>query len=143
MTTLRDEVDQLFDYAFGRLLNPQDPERPATQFLDAWGPAVDLYEDKDALTVVAELPGMTKENIDIHLHDGFLTISGERKQDKKFEEAESYRTERLLGRFHRSISLPAEVDSEKIQASYGDGILTVTLPKSEKAKPKQIEVSVK
>jgi len=142
MTNLRDEVDQLFDYAFGRLLGQHEGNRGA-QMLEGWGPAVNLYDDKEALTVQAELPGMKKDEIQINLQDGFLTISGERKQEEKYENAESYRSERLLGRFHRSISLPSEVDAEKIKASYTDGILTVTLPKSEKARPKQIPISVK
>jgi len=141
VTNLRDEVDELFNYAFGRLLGSSESERGA-QFLDAWGPAVDLYEDKDGVTVQAELPGMKKEDIDLKLHDGFLTISGERKQEPKCENAESYRSERLLGRFHRTISLPSEVDAEQIKATYTDGVLSVTLPKSEKAKPKQIPVSI-
>lgn len=143
ITNIRDEVDELFDYAFGRLLGSQELPRNGAQFLDAWAPAVDLYEDKDTITVRAELPGMKKEDIDINLHDGFLIISGERKQDQKFETADSYRSERFLGRFHRTISLPSEVDSDKITASYNDGVLSVTLPKSEKAKPKQIPISVK
>ncbi len=142
MTNLRDEVDQLFDYAFGRLLGQHEGGGSA-QMLEGWGPAVNLYDDKEALTVQAELPGMKKEDIQINLQDGFLTISGERKQEEKYESAQSYRSERFLGRFHRSISLPTEVDAEKIKASYTDGILTVTLPKSEKAKPKQIPISVK
>lgn len=142
MTNLRDEVDQLFDYAFGRLLGSHENGRNQ-QMLEGWGPAVNLYDDKDSLTIQAELPGMKKDDIQINLQDGFLSISGERKQEQKFENAETYRSERFLGRFHRTISLPSEVDAEKIKASYNDGVLTVTLPKSEKAKPKQIPVSVK
>ena len=103
---------------------------------------VDLYEDKDTVTVQAELPGLKKEDINISLEDGFLTISGERKQEQKVEGAESYRTERFVGIFQRTVTLPSEVDAEKIKASYTDGILTVTLPKSEKSKPKQIPISV-
>jgi len=142
MTNLRDEVDQLFDLAFGRWLGASPEDGRNLQFLDAWGPAVDLYDDKDFFTVQAELPGMKKEDIEINLHDGFLTLSGERKQEQKFENAEVYRSERFLGRFHRTISLPSEVDAAKIKASYSEGVLTVTLPKSEKAKPKQIPISV-
>jgi HSP20 family protein len=143
ITDIRDEVDQLFDYAFGGLLPSDELQRGDAQFLEAWGPAVDLYEDKDTITVRAELPGMKKEDIEINLHEGFLIISGERKQDQKCESAETYRSERFLGRFRRTISLSSEVDSEKITASYTDGVLSVILPKSEKAKPKQIPISVK
>jgi HSP20 family protein len=143
MSTLRDEVDQLFDRVFDRFLeSPLDIAR-GPQFLAGWLPAVDLYEDKDSLIVRAELPGMKKEDIDIALHNGFLTLSGERKEQKKYEEGETFRSERFLGRFQRTIGLPSKVDAEKIKATYKDGVLTVVLPKSEEAKPKQIPVDVK
>src|SRR6266700_1053427 len=104
-----------------------------------WSPALDLYQDKDNIVAVVELPGMRKEDIEISLHDGTLTISGERKsQTSNREKAE--RTERYIGRFRRSITLPTRVDANKIGATYRDGIVTVTLPKAEEAKPKQIEV---
>ncbi|MGZ4964889.1 MAG: Hsp20/alpha crystallin family protein [Limisphaerales bacterium] len=138
-STLRDEIDNIFDRAFGQFF-----ESPAqTQLVGGWVPAVDLYEDKDNLTVKCELPGMKKDDIDISLHEGFLTISGERKQEEQKKEGEVYRTERYEGRFSRSLSLPSKVDAEKINATYKDGVLTVTLPKAEEAKPKQIQVNVK
>ena len=90
----------------------------------------------------AELPGMKKEDIDVSLHDGALSISGERKGEEKFQGAETFRSERFVGRFQRSITLPSEVKGDQVKAQYKDGILTVTLPKSEAAKPKQIEVKV-
>jgi len=93
--------------------------------------------------VKAELPGMKKEEIEISLHDGVLSLSGERKAQDKYEEADTCRSERFLGRFHRTFELPAPVEADKVKATYQDGILTVTLPKSEEAKPKQIEVNVK
>jgi HSP20 family protein len=85
---------------------------------------------------------MKKEDIDVTLHDGALTISGERKSDEKFDDAQVYRSERFVGRFQRTISLPASVAADKIKAQYKDGVLTVTLPKTEEAKPKQINVQV-
>jgi HSP20 family protein len=103
---------------------------------------VDLYEDKDNVVVKAELPGMKREDVEVSLHDGVLSISGERKSEEKFEAAETYRTERFVGRFQRTLTLPAQVDAAKVNALYRDGILTVTLPKLEEAKPKQIEVKV-
>jgi len=142
MATLRDEVDSLFNLAFGRLLSSSGRDN-GTQFLEGWFPAVDLYEDKDNLVVRAEVPGMKKEDIEISLHDGYLTLSGERKGEEKSETAEKYRSERWLGRFHRTISLPCRVEADKIKATYTDGILTVNLPKAEEAKPKQIPVTVK
>jgi len=143
VATLRDDLDNLFNLAFGRLgESPADTDR-GDQLLEGWFPAVDMYEDKDMLLVKAELPGMRKENIDISLHDGFLTLSGERKQEQKHEATGTYRAERWLGRFHRSISLPCQVEADKIKATYTDGVLTVTLPKAEEAKPKQIPITVK
>src|SRR5271170_6231211 len=93
VTNLRDEVDQLFNFAFGPLLGSRNVDAGNTQSLEAWSPAVDLYEDKDNVTVQAELPGARKEDIHLHLEDGYLTISGERKPEKKREDAESYRSE--------------------------------------------------
>lgn len=144
IATLRDGVDSLFNLALSRLLeSPLGVESGSNQLLEGWFPVVDLYEDKENLVVKAELPGMKKEDIEISLHDGFLSFSGERKQEKNQEDAEARRSERWLGRFQRSVSLPCRVDPEKIKATYTDGILTVTLPKAEEAKPKQIPITVK
>jgi HSP20 family protein len=85
---------------------------------------------------------MKKEDIDVSLHDGSLSISGERKSEEKVDEGEVYRSERFFGRFQRTVALPAAVDAGKIKAQYQDGVLTVTLPKAEEAKPKQIDVQV-
>jgi HSP20 family protein len=131
---LQHEIENFFDRAFGQLL-----ESP-NQSPGGWVPAVDLYQNKENFTVKCELPGLKKEDIDISLHEGFLTISGERKHGEKKEEGEVYRTERYEGRFSRSIALPSKVDSEKINATYKDGVLTVTLSKAEEAKPKQVQV---
>jgi len=137
LSTLRDEIDRLFDSPLSALSETTQP------FLSGWLPAVDFFEDKDNFIVKAELPGMKKEEIEIALHDGVLTLSGERKADEKYESAQTCRSERFLGRFQRTLSLPAAVEADKVQATYKDGILTVTLPKAEEAKPKQIEVTVK
>jgi len=139
MTTLRDGIDQLFDRVFQ---SPLELTRQ-TQFMGGWTPAVDLYEDKDNLIVKAELPGMKKEDIDISLHDGMLTVSGERKAEQKTEAAGAYRSERFEGRFQRTFSLPTLVKSDAVTAAYKDGVLTVTLPKAEEAKPKQIPINTK
>jgi len=137
LSNLRDELDRWFEdpfAGFGELTQP---------FLSGWMPAMDLYEDKDNFVLKAELPGMKKEDIDISLHEGVLTVSGERKREQTHEKEEAYRTERFFGRFHRTISLPRVVEANKVVASYKDGMLTVTLPKAEEAKPKQIPISVK
>ena len=99
------------------------------QLLSGWSPAIDLYQNNDNLIAVVELPGMRKEEIEISLHDGTLTIAGERKSEaSNGEKAE--RTERYVGKFRRSIALPVRVDANKVSATYRDGILTVTLPKA-------------
>jgi len=109
-------------------------------FFTGWGPVLDLYQDKDNVYVKAEVPGMKKEEIEISLHQGTLTLSGERKEQQQQQGTDAIRTERFTGRFSRSITLPGPVDGEKVKASYRDGILTVVLPKSEEAKPKQIQI---
>ena len=136
LSTLRDEIDRLFDSPLNALTSNSQ------QFLNGWLPPVDLYEDRDDLVLRAELPGMKKEDIDISLHGDVLTLSGERKEEETLEKAETYRAERFLGRFQRTLTLPMAVDVSKVQASYKDGILTVTLPKAEETKPKQIQVKV-
>jgi HSP20 family protein len=131
LTDLRDEIDRLFEAPLAR----------TSEFL-GWAPAFDVYEEKDNFVVKAELPGMKKEDISVSLQDGSLIISGERKSETKSEGAEVYRAERYVGKFQRSVTLPTPVTAGKVTAEYKDGILTVTLPKSEEAKPKQIEVKV-
>ena len=133
-SNLRDDLNSLFDMpfwsSFGR----------TGQLFTGWSPALDLYESGDHFVAVAELPGMRKEDIDISLHDGTLTISGERRRESTNGET-AQRSERYVGTFRRSIALPTRVDATKVSAIYQEGILNVTLPKAEEAKPKQIQVS--
>lgn len=133
LNRLRREIDRLFEDPFSLLT-------PNTSFFQNWTPAVDIFDDKDRYIVKAELPGMRQEDIDVSLDGNTLTISGERKHEQEKREEESYRSERYFGRFQRSITLPTEVQANKIEASYKDGVLTITLPKSEDSKPKQIPV---
>ena len=135
LTNLRDEIDRLFEAPLAELAR-------SSQLLSGWTPAFDVYEDKDNFYVRAELPGMRKEDIDVSMHNGSLSVSGERKSEAQLKEAEVYRAERFFGRFQRTITLPAQVAPEKIKAQYKDGILSVTLPKAEEAKPKHIDVKV-
>jgi HSP20 family protein len=134
LAQLRDDMDRFLQSPFGGFAEPG--------FFNEWAPAIDLHADKDNVFVRAELPGMKKENIDVSLHENRLTISGERKSETKTE-GETHRTERFYGRFSRTVTLPFPVQGEQVKASYKDGILTVTLPKAEEARPKQIEVNVK
>jgi HSP20 family protein len=136
LSMLRDQIDRLFDSPLDALTSSSQ------QFLSGWLPTIDLFEERDHLVLKAELPGMKKEDIDIQLHGDVLTLSGERKEEEKFEKADTYRAERFLGRFQRTLTLPVAVNADKVQASYKDGVLTVTLPKVEQAKPKQIELKV-
>lgn len=132
---LRDEFNTLFD---GPLWADNSRQ---TQLFNGWTPALDLYQTNDDVVAVIELPGMRKEDIEISLHDGMLTISGERK-DETAESEKNGRTERFVGKFRRSVSLPTRVDGNKVNASYRDGVLSITLPKADEVKPKQIKVNV-
>ena len=134
-SSLRDDLNSLFELPFWSSFARQG------QLFTGWSPALDLYQNNDNAVAVIELPGMRKEDIEISLHDGTLAISGERKREtSNGEKAE--RTERYVGKFRRSIALPTRVNANKVSATYRDGILTVTLPKAEVAKPKQIQVTV-
>lgn len=135
LSTLRDEIDRLFDLSFPGV------GREAGLF-SGWAPALDMSQDKDNFYVKVELPGMKKEEIEINFHEGNLSVGGERKLESESGEGETFRSERFFGKFHRSIAIPSAVNPSGIKASYKDGILTVTLPKAEEAKPKQIEVNV-
>jgi HSP20 family protein len=132
LASFRNEVNRLFDFSW-----PSD-----TGLRSGWSPALDVSDDKDTLVVKVELPGLKKEDINLSLHDGVLTISGERKHEGQKKEGGTFRSERYFGKFHRSVTLPTPVDSTKVNASYKDGILTVELSKAEEAKPKQIAVNV-
>ena len=106
----------------------------------AWSPAIDVHEDANNLVVIAELPGLKKEEIEVSLHDGVLTLSGERKVEK-VEGRHAHLVERFVGKFKRSLALPSEVAADKVMAAYEGGILTVTLPKVEAAKPRKIALN--
>lgn len=133
-STLRDDLNSFFELPFWSSF-PR-----AGQLFTGWSPALDLYQNTDNIVAMVELPGMRKEDIEISLHDETLTISGERKYESTNGD-KAQRTERYVGSFRRSIALPTRVDANKVNASYRDGILTVTLPKAEEVKPKQIQVS--
>ena len=128
---------------FSRLTGLQDEmDRLLEMPLQAWAPALDVHEDKDGYTVRVEVPGMKREDIVVSLQDGALVVSGERKEEKITGDTEVHRQERYYGKFSRALTLPTAVAGDKVKAAYKDGILTVTLPKAEEAKPKQIDVAV-
>lgn len=108
----------------------------------AWTPRADITEDEREVTIDIELPGMKKEDIKVEVRNNVLTISGERRQERKSETPEGSRIERHYGRFERSFALPETVDDQKVSANYQGGVLTLHLPKTEKAMPKEVKVEV-
>ena len=107
----------------------------------AWTPTVDVFEDKENLKIVMELPGVTPEDVKISIENQVLTIQGEKKQVAEESSERWHRYERSYGSFERMFTLPSTVDAERIQAKVEHGLLTVTLPKAERARPRQIEIS--
>ena len=132
------EINRVFDNFFHG-----DVEDDGSFGLSLWTPAVDIKEEADGYVVNVELPGVKKDDVKITVESNVLTIRGEKKEEKNAKEGNFQRVERSYGSFQRSFTLPSTVKNEKIEASYNDGVLTVTLPKAEEAKPKQIEVKVK
>jgi HSP20 family protein len=108
---------------------------------DGWTPAVDMYEGDEAFTLTAELPGFSKDDVQVEIKDNRLTLRGERKREAEVKEAQYHRVERVYGGFLRSIRLPAMVDADKAEAVFKDGVLKLTLPKAEEAKPKAISIT--
>ena len=127
---------------FGRLSDLQDElDRLFESPLTGWAPVLDVHEDQDNFTIHVELPGLKREEITVSLQDGVLVLSGERKEEKVSEGTEVHRRERFHGKFQRELTLPTAVAADKVKAAYKDGVLAITLPKAEEAKPKQIDVS--
>jgi HSP20 family protein len=110
--------------------------------LGTWTPAVDLYEDEAAYIIKCELPEVGKEDVKVNLNENVLSISGERRVENEDKRDNYHRIERSYGQFYRSFSLPPNVNPEAINAEFKDGVLRLTLPKKEEAKPKQIQVKV-
>ncbi len=130
------EMNRMFDNFF-------DGSREGESVLAAWTPAVDISEKDNEYLVKVELPGVNKNDVKITLESNVLTLSGEKKHEKEEKKENYHRIERSYGNFQRSFTLPSTVISDKINAEYRDGILMISLPKSEEAKPNQIEVKVK
>ncbi len=105
-------------------------------------PSIDVYEEKDSVVVKAELPGMTKEDIEVNLEGENLTIKGEKKEDTEVKEDNYYRRERSYGSFLRTVALPSEVKQDEVKASFKDGILEIRMPKTEAAKKKSVSVKI-
>jgi HSP20 family protein len=108
-----------------------------------WSPAVDIFDSKDNLMVKADIPGLSKDDIDVSVQGDMLIIKGEKKKEHEVKEKDYVRTERFYGSFHRAIRLPSEIQADKVDATYKNGVLELILPKSEKSKPKQIKLDIK
>jgi HSP20 family protein len=132
--SLQDQINRLFNEAFDRSSDEAN--------LTAWAPAVDIFETEHELVVKADLPEITPEELDIRVENNILTIRGERKFEKQVNEDHYLRVERSYGSFSRSFSLSNTVNTEAIKADYQNGVLTLSIPKREEAKPKQIKVRV-
>ena len=134
LTTLQDQINRLFSDSFDRTGEEGS--------LTAWAPAVDIYETEHELVVKADLPDIDPKDLDIRVENNILTIRGERKFEKQVNEDKYLRVERSYGSFARSFTLANTVNAEAINADYQHGVLTLTIPKREEAKPKQIKVNV-
>ena len=139
MTTMARRLNRLFDEAFQAQLWPREDGGSIT---GAWSPPVDVFEEKDSLRIMAELPGVKADEVKISLENNVLTIRGEKKQTAEEHTERVHRYERCYGVFERSFTVPTTIDADHIKAAYEDGVLTLTLPKVEKAKPRQISVEV-
>ena len=125
-----------FEDAFSRMLSEPQGNRP-------WAPAVDIFETENELVLKADLPDVDQNDIDVRVENQTLTLSGERRFEQQENGKGYHRIERSYGRFSRSFAVPNTFDTEKIQAGFRNGVLTVTLPKKEAAKPRQIKVELK
>ncbi|MCP9468838.1 MAG: Hsp20/alpha crystallin family protein [Nitrospira sp.] len=136
-----EEMEKRLSTFFGRPPEGSGEKKEALAVAE-WSPVVDITEDDKEYLIKAELPEMKKEDIKINVQDDVLSISGERKYEKDEKGKKYHRVERAYGSFLRSFTLPQDADGSKVSAAYKDGVLSIHLPKSEKAKPKAIEVKV-
>jgi HSP20 family protein len=136
-TSLEHRITRFLNDAFGGM-----DGQPGDKAVAAWVPAVDIFEDANAIRIVAEVPGVSPDNVKISHEDNVLTIHGTKQQVAEESTERVHRYERTYGAFERSFTLPATVDVNGIKAGYEHGVLTVTLPKVEKARPREIQVQV-
>jgi HSP20 family protein len=138
ITSLR-RLNSVLDEAFNAW--PFQNQESGT-LTSSWLPACDVFEDKDAVKIVAEVPGVRPEDVKISLENNLLSIRGEKKQQAEEKNERVHRYERSYGTFERTFSLPSTVDPDRIAANYEHGILTVSIPKAERARPREIPVKV-
>ena len=137
LVSTHDHFNQLFNETFARAFGNQQEVSPR-----AWVPPVDIGETEDSLVLKAELPGIKPDDVEIRVEDNTLYLKGERRFEKEVKEENLHRVERSYGTFSRSFALPSSIDSDKVKAEYQNGVLTLTMPKREEAKPKTIKIDV-
>ena len=137
MSDIQGEVNRLFDSFLGR------PTAAAVgSSVRMWAPVLDMHETKDDLVLDFELPGVSEKDVSLSITGDLLTVKGERGLTREAKEENTYHTERVYGKFERSVQLPMPVQAEKVKATYRDGVLEVRLPKAEEVKPKAIKIDI-
>ena len=135
LLSLQDRMNRIFEESL-----PRNKVFEGSLTTGVWSPAVDIYETETAIILKVELPGLSKDDISIEIKDNNLILRGERKFEKDIREESYHRIERSYGTFSRTFSLPNAIDRNKVDATFKDGILEITIPKAEETKPKQIEI---
>jgi HSP20 family protein len=138
LVTIQDRMNRIFEDAF----RGQGRSGEEDWLGGSWAPPVDIYEHDGNLVLKAELPGIDPKDVDVRVENNVLTLRGERKFDQEVKRENCHRVERAYGTFSRSFTLPNVVDTQSIKAEFKDGVLRVTMPKREEAKPKQIQVQI-
>jgi len=137
LRTMQEQMNRLLNVSWNHDLSGEDLKE------GIWQPAVDIYETADSIIIKAELPDVDQKDIDVRIEENTLTLKGERRHEGEVKKENYHRIERYFGTFQRSFSLPATVDQENVGAVCEKGVLTITLPKKEETRPKQINVTVK
>jgi HSP20 family protein len=140
LVSIQDRMNRLFDDAFRA--NPRAQSEDEWALGGSWAPVVDIFEKDGSIVLKAELPGVDPKSVDIRVENNTLSLRGERKLDNEVKRESYHRVERSYGAFARSFTLPNVIDTERIKADFKDGVLQLTLPKREEAKPKQIQIQV-
>lgn len=143
LLNIEKEFNRMFNLLGNRFTAKNDGEETNGYSIAEWSPLTDIYEDDDNFKLKIDLPGVKKEDVKISYVDGQLSISGERKQEDENKNSKYHRIERTYGKYYRTFTLPAKIKEDQIEAQFKDGQLVINIPKSEEAKPKQLEIKVK
>lgn len=142
LLNIEKEFNKMFNLLGNRFVNKESNDENGYNVAE-WSPLTDIYEDDDNFKLKVDLPGVKKEDVKISYADGQISISGERKQENESKNSKYHRVERTYGKYYRSFTLPTKILEDKIEAEFKDGQLVINIPKSEEAKPKQLEIKVK